>query len=1411
MVNERLSNVIGAPFAEYVLTQLNLRAARNSTGVGVVPTRSPEEILFLANKLSWAKLTSSVRVVPDEKTSPIVPITEFYKNLGVGEGYASPEDLAKNWVLEAGTSKANGSGIDLRFGLGEDKAYGLGGIEELGYRPMPGLTGITIDTKGTLGSLREATIQFKVWNMNQLNVIEALYFRLGYSMLLEWGHNQFFTNVNKQGGGGTFETNTYGIDPFLPNLRKEVIQQQIASRSFKLSGNYDAMLGVVTNFHWSFNQEGGYDCTVRLVGLGAIIDSLKINLSYKMPTTLAETYKSQQELIADQQARLAELAALDLEKRKREGTGLPPLPSTPINAQEIYTNIYTADLGTSKVPLTADTFLANQALPISYTADTANQNSSTIVDYFYQAERGGAEVNSAFVRELNQKRTGLFLSPVPNIRSNWTLLPVENIPPVTLSAGLLNLAAIRVSQLPVTDPNYRSFQNEKLLGANTFVRAFDRELFTYRSTTFRGATTIGRSSEFGPDDPIYAELTTLSATVEPLTQTLTYTSTVIDPQSKQKIQKPFSITLTYIPGPLTEAVATDKLTRPTRKEFINAFDKWLSSSRKVQIDSIIKEGTNNVKLKGTFSLDIPSKPVALITIEFNNTALVQTVLPSEQLQEVLPQETQDANPGDNGGVDNSAENVQVDPAERFSSALHAMLAATKSQIQYSMYSTTEGVSIVDLSDLTNAFYKDGILEGIFNLKLDTTITEFNLKQYALKGFNSNMMVDNSLFAKGEPGSPSIPKVAFKSLSTGYGIRYTIQDDKGNINNPTYIKFGYLLAFLNSMCLIYDSVQDTDKHPYVYLDFNPETNFCLTNPQHLSVDPFTCMIPFNGTAEDYLKLFPKSIAPNANDSSIFNPSINAVSSYLPEFKNNPYQGKTMEILLNIDFLLEKLGQFTTSNKEHVVNLKGFLDAIVDGINKATGNLNYFRVAYRDDSNTVIIKDDQFVPPAEEEAWMMNTFSEETKYDVPEGVNVPKYGQLPIFGKQSLVRELRFETDMSTNLSNIIAISGQADTSAVNSTDHSAFSWLNRNFKDSYKPKVTNSSLTTSKTNENQTSKEEIKRLVEHDLDQATQFNDHVKSIYYGGRNSKGEENRLAQSKVSFATNYYMNGIANVKSADGITLAAPFIPANINITIDGIAGIVMGNAFTIPEDRLPLSLRGSGGTNKNTKVGFIVVGLTHSIQNNQWLTKIRGQMIRLRDSTTYGITQQLNKIQATFPTTVATLASTTSQDNINTLNLNQSWVGIAFEYIARKESFKSQAYFDVTRFRGGYGSDIFVSIPDTNGNIDISTVTSATTFTQQDAKRTLEYSIAGPYLNGVIAQIGKTKWESLKDTQKAALLSYAYNAGPGALRTWGIVRALEINASANQVAQLIQTGPITAKGVVLEGLRVRRREEAQLYLS
>ena len=143
--NVKLSNVIGAPFSDYVLLQLYIRAARNST-----TNRTNEEVLFLANKTAWARLVSSVNIhFPASETNKVTQADyqAYYSqfNLNSGLPYNAPDSLAKNWILEAGTSIQDGNGIALRSGIGPDGAYGLGGTEELGYRPMPGLTGVTVE------------------------------------------------------------------------------------------------------------------------------------------------------------------------------------------------------------------------------------------------------------------------------------------------------------------------------------------------------------------------------------------------------------------------------------------------------------------------------------------------------------------------------------------------------------------------------------------------------------------------------------------------------------------------------------------------------------------------------------------------------------------------------------------------------------------------------------------------------------------------------------------------------------------------------------------------------------------------------------------------------------------------------------------------------------------------------------------------------------------------------------------------------------------------------------------------------------------------------------------------------------------------------------------------------------------
>ena len=93
--------------------------------------------------------------------------------------------LAKDYVLFGGVSV----GDTIRKGLSQ--TYGIGTSQ--GYRPMPGIT--SFDTKNrNRGSIRETNIQIKAYNTEQFAIIDTLYLRLGFTVLVEWGHSVYLTN-----------------------------------------------------------------------------------------------------------------------------------------------------------------------------------------------------------------------------------------------------------------------------------------------------------------------------------------------------------------------------------------------------------------------------------------------------------------------------------------------------------------------------------------------------------------------------------------------------------------------------------------------------------------------------------------------------------------------------------------------------------------------------------------------------------------------------------------------------------------------------------------------------------------------------------------------------------------------------------------------------------------------------------------------------------------------------------------------------------------------------------------------------------------------------------------------------------------------------------------------------------------
>jgi len=1197
----KLSNVIGAPFSDYVLKQLYLRAEKNSS-----TTRSNDEVLFLANKSAWARLVSSVNISNDV-------FGLVYKSLGVN--YSKPEDLAKNWVLEAGTSIQTGNGITLRGGLGSDGAYGLGGTEELGYRPMPGLTSVQVETTGRLGSLRQATINFKVWNMNQLNIIEALYFRLGYSMLLEWGHTQYYENKN-----ATFKSNgIYGIsDPF-GGLRKEEIQQAIAKKAKQTSGNYDGMLGIVSNFTWSFNQEGGYDCTVRLVGLGAVMDSMRINQAYKLPDGLVAEYKKNKNALAEAEQKIAELtAAVDHFKTEPPGSTQPKPANPPKNIDQLYT--YAHDPNVDNYLGTFGQFTSSFQY---YPAQSADPYSATRVpDYYYQSTAQGSIDRAKY----NTDYFGLFLQ---GNGAYWHRLSVGST--FTLNNALVDASAKYVVDYIITpnvDPYYNTPNNLQTkntyswLGRYFYVESGTQITNTgnLRSIELTHAYNAG-SFNFGYDHKV-------------------------GPVGNTKPKRFY-----------TEVSFTNKEEDNyslTRQQVVDGLDAWYTSpNAQLTFVSATTQGsgiTQDVIVKATANITIPNIPSTGLnktlpatanvsvpfTFTFNNTSYIDQVGAKNPTNAAAPQQKQTGATGDNNGIINQSTAGQTDAAEGFASALDAMLTVVQAKGQREALVATT-LKPIDLTEDTKLFYKDGSLDGVLTTPAKASANPngvpFDLVSYAQKGFNSSLFVDPTLY-------DSIPNVDFTgSLCYAYTVKYEQSSTDGatdKVHSPVYIQLGYLLAFLNNMCLIYDSTQEatsqaktdgSQKRPYIYIDFNPETNFCLTSPQQFSIDPLICLVPLNATDAQFDSIFPSTVNLKAFKPSVFSPTTtNSVSQLLNKnnlnykHNGNPFQGRTMNILLNTQYLLELVRSYAGADAAHAVNLQTFLERIMVDVNKCMGNINSFRVAYRDDTNTIQIQDDQWVPHIEgKDASLMSRDTYITSLQTNKEVS----GLLPIFNTSgntlSIARQFQLKTTLSTKLASMIAISAQAATGSVNATDHSELSYLNQHYKDRYKPWIQDPSNGGSGTNTNTTGSA---KEASNDQKLAQLFSDHVSGIY-------ANINNFSVDKIESAKNYYIERMSKVKSGDPITTAAPFIPADLEITLDGISGIIMGNAFTIPENRLPMSLRGNDGF---TKVGFIVTGLSHTVDNNEWLTRIKGQMIKLRTSLNYGAVQQITSTQV-IPQTIA----------------------------------------------------------------------------------------------------------------------------------------------------------------------------------
>ena len=243
-------SIFKSTFKRYVAEQIATRQNLLSTE----GNRPIELQQYVSGKTPWVKMTSFVN----------------YKN---------SSNLARDHTLFGGTQFVRSTGGGMRYGINTPNAVYGGNLssKEYGSRPMPGIESISVRSLGAYGSLRETTIKYYAWDLQQLENLSILYMRPGYPVLVEWGWSMYLQN----NPGNTTSYNILKdftlIDCFRSGNTIDFIYDQIRKRTELYDANYDASLGLIKNYSYSMLPNGGFECTTTLISIGDVIDSIKMN------------------------------------------------------------------------------------------------------------------------------------------------------------------------------------------------------------------------------------------------------------------------------------------------------------------------------------------------------------------------------------------------------------------------------------------------------------------------------------------------------------------------------------------------------------------------------------------------------------------------------------------------------------------------------------------------------------------------------------------------------------------------------------------------------------------------------------------------------------------------------------------------------------------------------------------------------------------------------------------------------------------------------------------------------------------------------------------------------------------------------------------------------------------------------
>jgi len=1203
----RVSNAMGVPINQWLINQLNERSKQMG-----IDKKDTDNIIYQGNKTAWIRLVSSVDILKYQDRS-------HFSDMGLL--LSDKSDLAKKFVLQGGSSIYDNGKYFQRGGL--DQVYnvteGFKETAKFGYRPMPGITSVKVITQGKMGSIRSADIQIKVWDKDQLDIIDALFFKLGYTLFLEWGHTYYY----ESGGTKIKSSEDYSINPFEEGLTKERIYNKISKNIIDSQGNYDAMLGMVTNFNFTYNQEGGYDCTIKLMALGVLASGIKMNNPRVMPNiqeaTIKQLVQTLLKIYEEEETRKAALLQKDVI--------VPVLTEKPkpLTAEQLIdTNLkYNKELNIYTGARVVYNSFASQKIK---NADIGIVDTAYGEIFLIRKLKGFIPLKSDLLSQVKVKLDGpAFFNLLKEVKIDIDKSDAFKSDDNKLDQFLSTGTAVKSLSGGANFDGEKEFKTREL----------DRSYVSNNKLTYNvkiSAKAFATTTEPNVEDKYYYYPISNKEFVDQFKNVLNYENNTFTIDSLE-IQD-----IIAQPGQASndKVAIVFKFTLP----FTRTVDVIEKNQVDVQTLKTLPDKIVQKPVKFTLGVELTIEDTRFIK-SFTTQNVIQPIdfISTDAAEKKIEPDASEAQETNDSQPPLDVSEIQKSEALKYQSAFEVIIRTIQLySLDNSIKSGIEINSLVSVLDLTSknhysTFTKELFKAGIFSNILDDLLGEINPKTQALEinlakikkecdeydqlintsldtdkmiklrskfGFNFSLMGNQTTATKLYQNSAW---VNYSELMTTYTIpyRYNAGVFEGTqVNHPVYVKLGFVLMIINHICNIYDvKKQEESTTPLVYFDFNPKTNICLSNAKQLSTNPYDILIPFEGFNSDFKAIiepsvidgdFIKALEGETTKTPIYKPEDKEIgdrlSTSLPKFKiidstdkTEAYRGKTMNVLISTDYLLKIVSSYTKQDQSNDIYAKEFIEQILFDVNKYLGDFNMFRLAYDDAGNTMHITDDQMTPNIEREY-----------------VDITNKTEFPLFGLGSLARTLEIRTDVSSKLSNMIAISANSTAPGLSSLSKTSdsFGFYNLGYTDRYiadrgELQVTKSLPTNAMINS------------------AIQFNKAIETYY--------SDTTPAESSVSHATNYFIERMSKIKGAEKGSRSSAVIPVSLNFSTDGLSGLGMGQAFTISKEFLPytydLSLRDPyGDSDKTNTVGFVVVGLDQTIEGNQWISNVRANMMFLK---------------------------------------------------------------------------------------------------------------------------------------------------------------------------------------------------------